>query len=118
MSTKNLGIILSDKELQFEREMDTLCKTIVGSKAEVLQIPNFLVNLANNFSSGFEATWNIQDRFTFFNAISNSNVLPQSKTYVAKLFRIQFTKAYSYKDYLSDYLDLILLELQKLHKSN
>ena len=57
ISTKNLGIIISDKELEFEKEIDNLCKTIVGPKAEVLKIPDFLTELANRFSSILEVTW-------------------------------------------------------------
>jgi len=116
--TLNKSFTITDKTIQLKLEIENLCKTVIGPLAEVLQIPTFLVKIANQLSSSLESIWNIQDQFSYFESISSDNKTIPYNFYTNKIFRTKTEMAYSYADYLRDYLDLILLDLQKLHKSS
>lgn len=116
--TLNKSFTFVDKTVNFKPEIEKLCKTVIGPLAEVLQIPTFLVNLANASSSTLESIWNIQDRFSYFESTTTNEFPVAYKYSINKTFRTKTNRFYSYSNYLRDYLDLILLDLQKLHKSS
>jgi hypothetical protein len=116
--TLNKSFTLIDKTIQLKSEIENLCKTVIGPLAEVLQIPTFLVKIANELSGTLESVWNIQDQFSYFESISTGNNIIAYDFYMTKMFRTKKEVFYSYSNYLRDYLDLILLDLQKLHKSS
>ena len=114
----NKSFTLIDKKIELKREIENLCKTVIGPLAEVLQMPIFLTRLANRLSSTLESVWNIQDQFAYFESISSDKQSIPYSFHINKVFRTKTKAFYSYSEYLRDYLDLILLDLQKLHKSS
>lgn len=118
LETTNKCFTLIDKKLNIKTEFEGLCKTVIGPLAQVLQIPTFLVKVGNAGSLVLESTWNIQDRFSYFESLANFDLISPSKYYLNKIFRVKLNNCYSYSNYLRDYLDLILLDLTRLHKSS
>ena len=117
LQTINKSYILIDKTIPLKIEMEKLCKTVIGPLSKVLQIPTFLVDWANMLSSAFEPIWNIQDRFSHFKSLIAVSFVTPYHIALNKIFRANRELFYEYPNYLRDYLDLILLDLQKSHKS-
>jgi len=113
--TKNKTYLLVNNQLSLQLEFENLCKTVLGRSAVVFKIPNFLTKLANLASDVLESTWNIKDQFLYFEALTEFNLKARPDFYLTKAFRTNFSRSYSYRNYLQDYLDLIILDLQKLH---
>ena len=114
----NKSFTFVDQSLPLKIEVENLCKIVIGPLAKVLEIPTFLVESANSWSSRLESVWNIQDRFAYFESVSNYKSKVPYNFHVNKVFRTNPENFYSYPNYLRDYLDLILLDLQKIHKSS
>jgi uncharacterized protein YbjT (DUF2867 family) len=117
LDAKNKAYILTDKEISLGTEIENLCKTVIGPLAEIIRLPSFLLKLTNKASVLLESTWNITDRFSLFEAISDFPFELNCNFYLNKKFRVKCDSFYSYPSYIRDYLDLIIFDLQKLHKT-
>jgi hypothetical protein len=118
LKTVNKSFTFVDKSIPLKREIENLCKAVVGPLSQVLQIPGFVISSGNNSSYLLESFWNDEDSFSYFDTLTAKPGVVPYNFYLNKFFRVKSKTFYSYENYIRDYLDLILLDLQRLHKSS
>ena len=113
--TENKTFFLSGLKGWISSEIIELCEQLAGQKANVRQIPSFLLKMISNFFGYFEWGQNISDRLAFVEISNIENNFSKSTFELYTLFKMDPNEIIQLDDYFLEYFIRLLKRLRDIN---
>nr|QCI04754.1 hypothetical protein [Bornetia secundiflora] len=101
-------------------EIVRLCEKISGQRAQIAQVPFYILKMIRLFTECFQWSWNISERLAFTEILSKGDLFDTSMYEVYNLLQLEEEDIESLEVYLQEYFEKIMNKLKEMnyHKLN